>query len=225
MPLILSLETATANCSVALASDGKILASRSINVGFSHAEKINIFIQEVLVEAGLALSDLQAIAVSSGPGSYTGLRIGVSSAKGLCYALDIPLIAVSTLDAMAQGINADKDELIVPMIDARRMEAYCAIYDSSKKRLSVPEAIIIDQKFYAQFRTSNNLLLAGDGADKCKTLFQTTTSIKIQEAFMPQAEFVAILAEQKFANAEFENVSLFEPFYLKEFVPGPKKVG
>ena len=147
MPLILSLETATTNCSVALASDGKVVASRSINSGYSHSEKINVFIEEVIAQAGVTLKDLQAVAVSSGPGSYTGLRIGISTAKGLCYALDIPLIAINTLDAMAQGFNARKDELIVPMIDARRMEVYSAVYDSEKKRVSEIEAIVVDNQY------------------------------------------------------------------------------
>jgi len=223
MPLILSLETATTNCSVALASDGKVVASRSINSGYSHSEKINVFIQEVIAQAGVTLKDLQAVAVSSGPGSYTGLRIGISTAKGLCYALDIPLIAVNTLDAMAQGFNAGKDELIVPMIDARRMEVYSAVYDSEKKRVSEIEAIVVDNQYYSNFRSEKKLVLAGDGADKCQALFQNESSIIIQTSFVPQAEFMAELAEQKFQNSDIENVALFEPFYLKEFVAGPKR--
>lgn len=223
MPLILSLETATTNCSVALASDGKVVASRSINSGYSHSEKINVFIQEVIAQAGVTLKDLQAVAVSSGPGSYTGLRIGISTAKGLCYALDIPLIAINTLDAMAQGLTAGKDELIVPMIDARRMEVYSSVYDAQKKRLSEPAAIIVDEHYYSNFRSTKKLLLAGDGADKCQALFQNESSIKIQTSFVPQAEFMAELAEQKFLNSDFENEALFEPFYLKEFVAGPKR--
>lgn len=223
MPLILSLETATTNCSVALASDGKVVASRSINSGYSHSEKINVFIQEVIGDAGVTLKQLHAIAVSSGPGSYTGLRIGISTAKGLCYALDIPLISVNTLDAMAQGITAGKDELIVPMIDARRMEVYSAVYDAQKKRLSEPAAIIVDEHYYSNFRSEKKLVLAGDGADKCQALFQNESSIIIQTSFVPQAEFMAELAEQKFQNSDIENVALFEPFYLKEFVAGPKR--
>ncbi|MBK6988020.1 MAG: tRNA (adenosine(37)-N6)-threonylcarbamoyltransferase complex dimerization subunit type 1 TsaB [Bacteroidetes bacterium] len=223
MPLILSLETATTNCSVALASDGKVVASRSINSGYSHSEKINVFIEEVIAQAGVTLKDLQAVAVSSGPGSYTGLRIGISTAKGLCYALDIPLIAINTLDAMAQGFNARKDELIVPMIDARRMEVYSAVYDSEKKRVSEIEAIVVDNQYYSNFRSEKKLVLAGDGADKCQVLFQNESSIKIQTSFVPQAEFMAELAEQKFQNSDFENVALFEPFYLKDFVAGPKR--
>lgn len=223
MALILLLETATSNCSVALASDGKIVASRSINSGYSHSEKINVFIQEVIGHAGKKLKDLNAIAVSSGPGSYTGLRIGVSTAKGLCYALDIPLIAVNTLDAMAQGMIAENDKLLIPMIDARRMEVYSAVYDENKKRISEIEAIVVDENFYTDFRKSKHLILAGDGADKCSELFKADASIKIEPSFMPQAEFLATLAEKKFKNSEFENVALFEPFYLKEFVAGPKK--
>ena len=223
MALILLLETATTNCSVALASDGKIVAARSINSGYSHSEKINVFIQEVIEQAGKKLNELNAIAVSSGPGSYTGLRIGVSTAKGLCYALDIPLINVNTLDAMAQGMNAESDKLLIPMIDARRMEVYSAVYDENKKRISEIEAIVVDENFYTSFRKSKQLILAGDGADKCIELFKTDASIKIEPSFIPQAEFLATLAERKFKNSEFENVALFEPFYLKEFVAGPKK--
>ena len=224
MPLILSLETATTNCSVALASDGKVIATRSINSGYSHAEKITVFIQEVIDQANVSLKQLSAIAVSSGPGSYTGLRIGISTAKGLCYALDLPLIAINTLDAMANGMKAGSNELLVPMIDARRMEVYSAVYDGEQKRLSESAAIIVDEHYYSDFRSTNKLLLAGDGADKCQELFQSEPSIKIQPSFMPQAEFMATLAEKKFLNSEFENVALFEPFYLKEFVGGPKKL-
>jgi tRNA threonylcarbamoyladenosine biosynthesis protein TsaB len=223
MPLILSLETATTNCSVALASNGKIIAARSINSGYSHAEKINVFIQEVIDQANVTLKQLSAIAVSSGPGSYTGLRIGISTAKGLCYALDLPLIAINTLDAMAYGMNAGSNELLVPMIDARRMEVYSAVYDHQKNRLSEPQAIVVDNNYYSTFRDKHKLLLGGDGADKCSDLFKSDPGIKIQEGFMPQAEFMTELAERKFKNSEFENVALFEPFYLKEFVAGPKK--
>lgn len=223
MPLILSLETATTNCSVALASDGKIIAARSINSGYSHAEKINVFIQEVIDQANVTLKQLSAIAVSSGPGSYTGLRIGISTAKGLCYALDLPLIAINTLDSMAYGMNTGGDNLLVPMIDARRMEVYSAVYDYQKNRLSEPQAIIVDENYYSTFRDKKKLLLCGDGADKCTELFRTEHGIEIQAGFMPQAEFMAELAERKFKNSEFENVALFEPFYLKEFVAGPVK--
>jgi len=223
MPFILSLETATTNCSVALAYDGKVIASRNVNSGYTHAEKINVFIQEVVSDAGIQLKELHAIAVSSGPGSYTGLRIGASTAKGLCYALDIPLIAINTLDAMAQGISANENEMIVPMIDARRMEVYSAVYDSNKNRLSEPEAVIVNLDYYSHFRNGKSFLLAGDGADKCREIFQSDSAIKIQPHFSPQAEFMSGLAEKKFHNSDFENVALFEPFYLKEFVAGPKK--
>lgn len=223
MSLILSLETATTNCSVALSNDGKIVAVRSINDGFSHSEKINIFIVEVLGQANKTINQLEAVAVSIGPGSYTGLRIGVSTAKGLCYGLGIPLIAVNTLDAMAEGIAATPDELIIPMIDARRMEAYCAVYTSDKKNMAAAEAVIIDEQFYLRFRENNNLVLAGDGADKCIPLFQNENSIRILSSFVPKAEYVSIVANRKFHRQEFENVSLIEPFYLKEYLAGKKK--
>jgi tRNA threonylcarbamoyladenosine biosynthesis protein TsaB len=220
MALILSIETATTNCSIALARDGKVMAKRSVNAGFSHSEKINLFILEVIAEAHCSLNDLQAIAVSIGPGSYTGLRIGVSTAKGLCYALNIPVITVSTLEAMAYGIHALPHEFIVPMIDARRMEAYCAVFDRDKKEISAPEAIVIDDSFYARFREKNHLVLAGDGADKCIDLFANENTIRVVPGFFPAAEFVAIVAEQKFNSSNFDNVALFEPIYLKEFRVG-----
>ena len=223
MPLILLLETATTNCSVALESDGKLLASRNVNSGYTHSEKINLFIQEVVKEAGTALGSIQAVAVSNGPGSYTGLRIGLSTAKGLCYALDIPLIAISTLDAMAAGLSARPGELIVPMIDARRMEVYSSVYDDQQSGITEPEAIVVDENYYSSFRNGKKLLLAGDGADKCVELFRNDNSIRIQKGFLPMAEFMKDIAETKFRNSEFENVGLIEPFYLKEFVAGPKK--
>ena len=222
MALILSLETATTNCSVALSKDGKILSTRSINNGFSHSEKINIFIEQVIQEAGVVLKDLDAIAVSVGPGSYTGLRIGLSTAKGLCFGLDLPLIAVSTLEAMAVGIKALPNELIVPMIDARRMEAYCAVYDEHNKMISGPEPIVIDEKFYERFRKDFHLVVAGDGADKCISLFQNDNTIRIVPHYFPTAENLSIIAHQKFSEKDFENVSLIEPVYLKEYVSGKK---
>lgn len=222
MALILSLETATTNCSVALSKDGKIVSTRSINSGFSHSEKINIFIEQVIQEAGVFLKDLDALAVSIGPGSYTGLRIGLSSAKGLCFGLDIPLIAVSTLEGMAVGIKALPKELIIPMIDARRMEAYCAVYDEHHKLISQPEAIVIDENFYERFKNDSHLVLAGDGADKCISLFEDDYAIRVIPHYFPTAENISIVAHQKFAVKDFENVSLIEPFYLKEYSSGKK---
>ena len=133
------------------------------------------------------------------------------------------MIAINTLDAMAYGMNAGSNDLLVPMIDARRMEVYSAVYDQQKNRLSEPQAIVVDENYYSTFRDKQKLLLGGDGADKCRELFKTDLGMEIQEGFMPQAEFMAGLSEQKFKNSEFENVALFEPFYLKEFVAGPKK--
>lgn len=222
MALILSLETATTNCSIALSKDGKIVSTRSINSGFSHSEKINIFIEQVIQEAGVVLKYLDAVAVSIGPGSYTGLRIGLSTAKGLCFGLDIPLIAVSTLEAMAVGIKALPNELIVPMIDARRMEAYCAVYDKHNKIISQPEPIVIDEKFYERFRKDSHLVLAGDGADKCIPLFENDSAIRIIPHYFPTAENISIIAHLKFSKKDFANVSLIEPMYLKEYVSGKK---
>lgn len=218
MALILCIETATTNCSVALSDGGRVLAEKSVNEGYSHAEKLTLMIMDVLSDAGKTLAQTDAIAVSSGPGSYTGLRIGVSTAKGLCYGLDKPLISISTLEAMANGMKAESNgALLCPMIDARRMEVYCALFDKDLKCLQVPQAIIVDENFLAEERKSNSLLLAGDGADKCESLFAGESSIRILKNFYPEARFMAVLAESKWKADDFENVGLYEPFYLKEW--------
>lgn len=220
MAIILSIETATTVCSVALSKDGSVIGSREINEGFVHAEKLTVFIQEILKEAQLEAAQLSAVAVSSGPGSYTGLRIGASVAKGLCYALDLPLISVPTLEAMALGAISlyPNDAFYCPMIDARRMEVYCALFDAELNIISPVEAKIIDAGFMSGF--SRPIICFGDGSDKAKTL----PEIKHQFVeCLPSAANVSVLAEKKFAMNAFENVSLFEPFYLKEFVAGPKK--
>lgn len=201
-----------------------MLAIRELQDGFSHSEKLTIFIQEVITEAGLSLKDLKAVAVSSGPGSYTGLRIGVSVAKGLCYALDIPLISVDTLLSMAVGAVSAYEESVLycPMLDARRMEVYCAVYDAHLKVVKSVEAKVVDETFLADVVRDAKVVLFGDGADKCKPLLMKNENFIFIESFT-SARFVSVIAEEKFRKNEFENLSLFEPFYLKEFVPGPKK--
>ncbi|MBL0105107.1 MAG: tRNA (adenosine(37)-N6)-threonylcarbamoyltransferase complex dimerization subunit type 1 TsaB [Bacteroidetes bacterium] len=224
MPLILSIETATTNCSVALAKDGLVISENAVNEGYSHSEKLTLLVIDVLDKAGKKLRDVDAFAVSAGPGSYTGLRIGISTAKGFCYALDKPLISISTLDAMAYGMQKlSPGNMLCPMIDARRMEVYCGVYSSSLEVLQEPKAIVVEKDFQSPFRVSQKLILAGDGADKCTELFSGDSTIEIVKGFMPKAAFLATLAEEKFKAGNFENVGLFEPFYLKEFTPGPSK--
>ncbi|CAN5562230.1 tRNA (adenosine(37)-N6)-threonylcarbamoyltransferase complex dimerization subunit type 1 TsaB [soil metagenome] len=223
MPNILCLETSTTVCSVALASDGLLLALREVNIGYSHSENITKFIEEVCSEGNLRLKDLDAIAVSKGPGSYTGLRIGVSTAKGLCYALDKPLIAVETLKSLAVcclDSNAlSHGSLLVPMIDARRMEVYAAVYDSTLKEISAVEPVIVTENSFYEILRSQKAIFFGDGSAKCKPLFENNPNVSFADVTISATGMIS-LAEEKLAKNEFENVSLFEPFYLKEAMVG-----
>ena len=222
MALILNIETATKNCSVALAKDGQTIAIREIATqNFSHAEKLHVFIEELLEETNLKLQDLSAIAASQGPGSYTGLRIGVSAAKGLCYALSIPLIAVDTLELLARKIEIQSG-IIVPMIDARRMEVFCAFFDSMYAKIKETKAEIIDETSYQDI--SETMHLIGDGAMKFKNVLTDKKFQYYPEIEFPSANEMSIVSFQKFQNKQLEDVAYFEPFYLKDFVLMTKKV-
>ena len=218
--LILLLETATSSCSVALSENGKIIAFKEANERNIHASHITLFIEELMIKTGKKYSDLKAVAVSKGPGSYTGLRIGVSTAKGLCYALDIPLLGIDTLEAMATGLMAQNDiqdsDLLIPMIDARRMEVYTGIFRKDLKVIEPVSAKIVDASSFDQFE-SKKLVLFGDGADKFKELFSDQSNIRFID-FVNSAKDLNFLACRKFGNGETENVAYFEPFYLKDFL-------
>ncbi|MFL2570211.1 MAG: tRNA (adenosine(37)-N6)-threonylcarbamoyltransferase complex dimerization subunit type 1 TsaB [Flavobacteriales bacterium] len=222
MAWILCIETATKSCSVSLAKDGHLMAVKEeVSEQYSHSEQLTIFIEQLLQQEELKVSDLDAIAVSSGPGSYTGLRIGVSTAKGLCYASDVPLIAVSTLGAMAQAMKDKYPETqLCPMLDARRMEVYCAFY--SKSQASPVVAKIIDQDSFAEELAQGPLLFFGDGADKCQDVL-THTNAYFELGVYPSAINMIPLAYDKFQNQDFEDVAYFEPFYLKDFLAGVRK--
>ena len=221
MALILNIETATKNCSVALSKDGKTLAIREIaEQNFSHAEKLHVFIEELFAESHLKLQDLSAIAVSQGPGSYTGLRIGVSAAKGLCYALSIPLIAVDTLEILARKINISNGT-ILPMIDARRLEVYSAFFDSNYAKIRETKAEIIDENSFQE--ETEILHLIGDGAMKFKEILTGEKFKYYPEMQFPSATEMSLISIQKFQNKQFEDVAYFEPFYLKDFVLITKK--
>ena len=177
MALILNLETATTVCSVAIAKNGQLLSLKEINGDYTHAENLTGFIEHVFHESGMSLKDLDAISISKGPGSYTGLRIGVSTAKGLCYSLDKPLIAINTLEHSAYGCsikNGSADALFCPMIDARRMEVYCAVYDKANNLIRPTTAEIIDEHSFTELLENQPVYFFGDGAEKCKPLFATT---------------------------------------------------
>ena len=233
--MILCLETSTAVCSVSLVNNGNVVALRESLDGQNHAEKITIFIDEVMKEAGVAYKDLDAVATSMGPGSYTGLRIGVSTAKGLCYAMEKPLIAIDTLAAMAYGFEDYKTtrlqdykfestDILCPMIDARRMEVYTAFFNDKLERTSETEALVVDENSFMDLKQSNHLYLFGDGADKLSALFENEANITVVEKFHCSAAYMAKLADEAFKNKQFVDVAYFEPFYLKNFVPGMPKV-
>ncbi len=221
MALILNIETSTKNCSVSIAKEGNLVHYKEINDGnYSHAEKLHPFIMEVLSEAKIDKSSIDAIAVSKGPGSYTGLRIGVSAAKGLCFALNIPLISIDTLKSLATSTKVD-DGYIIPMLDARRMEVYAAIFDSNYNQVREIKAEIIDETSFEEFQGSN-LLLLGDGAAKCKEVLNGA-NITYLDAKFPSSKEMAFLSYEKYKKNDIEDVAYFEPFYLKDFIVTPQK--
>jgi len=227
MSLILQIETATTSCSIALAENGQVLAARELNERNVHAEVVTVFTQEVVKEAGKTMDQLDAVAVSSGPGSYTGLRIGVSTAKGLCYALDKPLIAIETLEAMAAGFKAGyagltENTLLCPMIDARRMEVYTALFDSNGSRVTPTSAEIIDENSFANFLAAQQVIFFGDGASKCKAVLAHQPNAVIVDDFINSAKYLTEGALKRFNEGRFEDVAYFEPFYLKDFIAGKK---
>jgi tRNA threonylcarbamoyladenosine biosynthesis protein TsaB len=221
---ILNIETATKNCSVSLAKEGKTILCKEIaEEGYSHAERLHVFIEDLVHEAGIHFKDIQAIAVSQGPGSYTGLRIGVSAAKGLCYALNVPLIAVDTLQVLASQVQVE-DGLIIPMIDARRMEVYSAIFDVKFEKIRETQAEVITENSFETI--SETVYFVGDCADKCKSVITKSNFIFLEEIKYPSATAMSILSFSKFQNKDFEDLAYFEPYYLKDFMITPsKKVG
>jgi len=231
MSLILGIETSTKICSVALSDGEQLLAVKEEGGDYSHSEKLTLFIEEVLEKAGKKMYDITAVAVSKGPGSYTGLRIGVSAAKGLCYALDIPLISVSTLQAMAQRVvqESNKEEnsnlLYCPMIDARRMEVYTALFDKENKIIETISAKIIDENSFVGYLKNNSILFFGDGAEKCKPTLTKEQNAIFSNKGLPSAQYINQIAYQKLQNKEIEDVAYFEPYYLKDFITTtPKKL-
>ncbi|WP_316847510.1 tRNA (adenosine(37)-N6)-threonylcarbamoyltransferase complex dimerization subunit type 1 TsaB [Pedobacter psychrodurus] len=220
MAKILQIETATAVCSVALSINGETISFKEEQGQNLHAANLTLFIDEVLKTAGVSYKDLDAVAVSKGPGSYTGLRIGVSTAKGLCYALNKPIIAIETLEMMAAGFlteNPDYMGLICPMIDARRMEVYTSIFDPSLNILIPTEAKIIDETSFADFIAQQPITFLGDGAAKCAEVLSHHNA-RFNPSNFNSATYMSRLAAEAFDKGNFEDVAYFEPFYLKDFV-------
>ena len=226
MALILNLETSTEICSVALARNGIVINKRENLVGLNHAMLLTVFINEILKESNISVDHLDAIAISRGPGSYTGLRIGVSVAKGICFALHLPLIAIKSLEAMAHHVihelgnrhPAETDQILFcPMIDARRMEVYTSLYDKKGFLIRGIQADIIDQQYYLPYLNSNSILFFGNGTAKCRQTISHPNAIFIPDIFS-SAIHMAPLSEQSFKLQHFSDVFHFEPFYLKDFV-------
>ncbi len=219
MSLILSIDTSTPVCSVALTKQGQRLDAIKVEDERSHANLLTLKIKELLDRQGIAFEELSAIGISEGPGSYTGLRIGVSTAKALCFTLKIPLIAVSTLKAMALELKTvdSNSGYYVPMIDARRMEVYTAVYDNQLNEVLPVQAKILDGNSFSETLSDHSVLIGGDGAEKFKPLIKGNSQIRFVNGMSPSAWAVGLLAYEKLEKGEKVDVAYFEPFYLKEY--------
>ena len=223
MTYILNIETATKNCSVSLSTDKQLLdVLEYAGENYSHAEKLHVFIKQILDQNQLKTHDLDAIAVSMGPGSYTGLRIGVSAAKGLSYALKIPLIAVSTLEILARKIQTD-NAYIIPVIDARRMEVYSAVYDMQYHLVRKVQADLLEKQPFESYLNEKPVIFIGDAVLKLQDFLSHSNAVFSEERF-PSAKEMHQPAYQKFIKQDFENTAYFEPFYLKDFMITQKKI-
>jgi len=217
LALILSIETATTNCSVSLSNKGKTIALKEdYNTSFSHAERLHVYIDSLFKDNNIKPNQINAVAVSKGPGSYTGLRIGVSAAKGLCYALNKPLISVSTLTSLSQQIKEEKG-IIIAMLDARRQEVYSAVFNSNLIQIRETQAEILDSNSFSAYLESENVYFIGTGVEKTKNVISHPNAIFIEDK-LPSANEMGELSYQKFNIGDFEDVAYFEPYYLKDFV-------
>jgi tRNA threonylcarbamoyladenosine biosynthesis protein TsaB len=236
MAYIIHIESSTRMCSVALSYHGHLHALREQNgQGYSHSSLLTAFVEEVLQESGIRPSDLSAVAVSKGPGSYTGLRIGVSAAKGLCYGLDIPLIAINSLESMSFHFResllqrtdfilpAALEALFCPMFDARRMEVYYGLYDAFLDQKQETRAEVVTEGSFRGLLEQHKVFFFGDGAGKCRPLLDSRNAMVFDDVW-PSARGMISLAHEKFLKQEFEDVAYFEPFYLKDFVAGAPRV-
>ncbi|MCK5401469.1 MAG: tRNA (adenosine(37)-N6)-threonylcarbamoyltransferase complex dimerization subunit type 1 TsaB [Flavobacteriaceae bacterium] len=218
------METSTTNCSVSLSREGETLVLKEdYNSTYSHSERLHVYIDVVLKEAEVSLNELNAIAISKGPGSYTGLRIGVSAAKGLCFALDKPLISIPTLEVLAHQIKIE-DGVIVPMLDARRMEVYSAVYNSDYHQIRETQAEILGEDSFNEYLEKGTVYFIGNGVEKTKTLITHANAVFIDNK-LPSANEMSLLAYNKYKKNDTEDVAYFEPYYLKDFIAiKPKKI-
>lgn len=227
MGRILHIETSTTMCSVAIGIDGKLAACFEINDGYSHAEEIESLIEKSLSESNLSINDLDAVCVSKGPGSYTGLRIGVSLAKGICYGKSIPLISIPTLESMARNTKVleSKSDLLIPMLDARRMEVYTCTLNALHAVVKPTEALVLESNSFEAIPAQKTAVLFGPGSEKAIEFYSHKPNFSFVENVVPSAREMIELGEEKYKKMDFEDVAYFEPFYLKNFVAGkPKKL-
>ena len=223
MATILNIETATTNCSVSIGRQGEVAFLReTAGQGYSHAENLHTFIKEGMEALQLTYADLDAVAVSMGPGSYTGLRIGVSAAKGLCFAANLPLIAIPTLDILNAQLSAEEG-LTIPMLDARRMEVYAAVYDTEGTQVVETRAVIVDENSFEEELRKGKVHFLGNASSKTAEVIQHPNAIFHNELQLPSANEMALLAENLFREDHFVDVAYFEPYYLKDFMVTPKK--
>jgi tRNA threonylcarbamoyladenosine biosynthesis protein TsaB len=229
MSKILCIETSTEVCSVCLLENGKLIDIREDLNGLNHSKLLTVFIQDILESNNLKAIDLDAVAVGEGPGSYTGLRIGVSAAKGLCFGALLPLIAVSPLDAMVSSVadrskelNLTENDILVPMIDARRMEVYSAKYDRNGERIAEVTPVVVDENSFSTELEAFRIFFFGNGAAKCKPVLTHKNAVFIDDV-ITSSQNMAKIAEEKFINKDFVDLAYFEPFYLKSFIATTSK--
>jgi tRNA threonylcarbamoyladenosine biosynthesis protein TsaB len=215
MSLILSLDTSTQNCSVALHEKGLLISQELVSDEGSHAKELTLLIEKVMKNAGMSLSDVAAVAVSNGPGSYTGLRIGLATAKGICFALDKPLICLPTLQVLAAAVQGPAGSLLLPLVDARRMEVYAAVYNASLTELMAQQAHILSPESFQEF---SPLIAFGNGSAKWKDSCNHTSITFLDEPLCPEAACMGKLAYEAYLNQKFENLVTKEPDYLKEYM-------
>lgn len=230
MAVILSIESSTKTSSIAVHEDGVLISSMNIHLDKSHAEYLTPSIKYLLEVSGQKMNNIDAVAISKGPGSYTGLRIGTSTAKGICYALDAKLLAVNTLEAMAYGmakVHQHDDVLLCPMIDARRMEVYCMLADIEDHILVQTQAKIIDKTSFEEYLANQKIVFFGNGSAKCKEALSHEKNAIFINDIHPSAEHIGAMAWRIYEEKQFEDLAYFEPFYLKDFIakkPSAKKL-
>ena len=215
MSFILSLDTSTQNCSVALHENGQLITQELVDEEGSHSKSLTLLIEKVMKTAGRTLTELSAVAVSNGPGSYTGLRIGLATAKGICFALDKPLICLPTLRVLASAVDAPAGSLLLPMLDARRMEVYAAVYTAALEEVSPQEAHILNQE---SFQTFAPVVAFGNGSAKWQESCTHSSITFLDGPLLPEAQYMGNLAHEAFLNQKFENLVTKEPDYLKEYM-------